>query len=87
MCRPCQNTDPEVDEWHLDLVNLTLGVFSEFASAIRCEGDIIRHNQNNVITAIKASLNKRFITLKDINPNLKPSLHKRGIELPGITAR
>ena len=71
--------DSEVNEWHLDLVQLTVAKIAELASTIRSEGTIRRYLEREVETVIQNSLKTNKIVVEQVNENLIPSLAKRGI--------
>ncbi len=74
--------DSEVNEWHLDLIELTVAKIAKLATAIRNEGEIKRYNETEVKKAIQKSLNADCIIAEQINGNLIKSLQKRGIHFP-----
>ena len=74
-----QTPDPDVNDWHEDLVELTAGKIARLAAAIKSEGEIRRYNLKKVGAAIQRSLDEDFISPKHINDNLVPSLRRRGI--------
>ena len=79
---PGKTPDSEVNQWHIDLVELTVGKIAEFASAIKSDGTIMRYVPTDVTTAIQQSLDTNSIVVEQINEELIPSLEKRGISLP-----
>lgn len=76
---PGQTPDPEVNNWHQDLVDLTILQLARLAVAIRSKGQIKRYNLKKVEEAIRLSLNDNYIQTERINKNLQFSLAKRRI--------
>ena len=76
---PGQTPDPEVNDWHQDLVDLTIFQLARLAVTIRSKGEIKRYNLKKVGEAIQLSLNGNHIQTENINRNLKSSLTRRGI--------
>ena len=74
-----QTPDPEVNDWHEDLVELTAGKIARLAAAIKSDGKIRRYNLKQVEAAIQQSLDEDFIGAEQINGKLVPSLRRRGI--------
>ena len=74
--------DSEVNEWHIDLVELTATKIAELARAIKSEGEIKRYNLGDVKEAIRKSLNTNYIVAEQINGKLVQSLEKKGISVP-----
>ena len=77
-----ETPDSEVNEWHLDLVELTVAKIAELATAIRNEGEIKRYNETEVEKVIQKSLNTDCVVAEQINRKLIESLEKRGINFP-----
>ena len=70
--------DREVNDWHEDLIELTMSKVALLASAIKRGGCIKRYNEKKVATSIKNSLSNNFIDPEQIKPKLADSLRKRG---------
>lgn len=77
-----ETPDSVVNQWHVDLVELTVGKIAKFASAIKSKGKIQRYAHAAVETAIQQSLTTNDIVVEQINAKLIPSLEKRGISFP-----
>ena len=77
--------DIEVNEWHLDLVELTVNKIAKFATTIKREGEIKRYHEAYVKKAIQKSLNTDYIATAKISGNLIRSLKKRGVSFPNIS--
>ena len=77
-----ETPDSEVNEWHLDLVELTVAKIAKLAAAIRNEGEIKRYNETDVEKAIQKSLNIDCVVAEQINGKLIKPLGKRGINFP-----
>ena len=71
-----------VNQWHVDLVELTVGKIAEFASAIKSKGKFKRYAHKAVKTAIQQSLTTNCIDVEQISEEFISSLIKRGINLP-----
>lgn len=76
---PGQTADFKVNEWHQDLVELTVMKVARFAAAIRGGGEIKRCNWKKVGAAIRQSLNAGYIGPEHVNGQLFQSLKRRGI--------
>ena len=74
-----QTPDSGVNDWHEDLVELTVAKIARLAAAIKSEGEIRRYNLKKVGTAIQQSLDADYIGAENINGKLVQSLRKRGI--------
>ncbi len=74
--------DSEVNEWHLDLIELTVAKIAKLATAIRNKGEIRRYNEKEVRKAIQKSLNADCVVAEQINGSLIKSLEKRGVNFP-----
>lgn len=79
---PAKTPDSEVNDWHLDLVKLTVAKIAELATAIRTEGRIKRYQKAEVKAAIQKSLKTESIDVERIKPKLVQSLKKDGIDFP-----
>lgn len=77
-----ETPDSEVNEWHIDLVELTVTKIAELARAIKSEGEIKRYNLGYVKEAIRKSLNTNYIIIEHIDEKLIQSLEKKGISVP-----
>ena len=77
-----ETPDSEVNQWHIDLVELTVDKIAKFASAIKSEGQIKRYAHKAVKTAIQQSLTTNCIDVEQINEEFISTLIKRGINLP-----
>ncbi len=74
--------DVEVNKWHMDLEELTIGKIGKLALTIQGrQGEIRRYTPKEVVEAVRTSLSKNEIDKGRINPNLVPSLVKRRINL------
>ena len=62
--------DPEVNEWHLDLVNLSGPKLASLAGKISREGQIIRYTKEEVKKSIKKSLDSGHINSSKLNNNM-----------------
>ena len=71
-----------VNEWHLDLVELTVYKIANFASSIKNKGEIQRFYQSSVEMAIQQSLATDFIVVEKINEKMIQSLGRHGISIP-----
>ncbi len=71
--------DAEVNEWHYDLVELTIGKVSQLASSIKCRGEIQRYQEKQVRLAIKKSLDAHHIEVDRISPKMQESPRKRQV--------
>ena len=80
---PARTPDSEVNDWHLDLVELTVAKIAELATAIRTEGRIRRYYPADVRAAIQKSLRTDYIAVECIKPKLVQSLKRHGIDFPG----
>ena len=72
-------SDNEVNQWHIDLVELTVARISEIATLIRKEGEFVRYSKSDVTNLISNSIQAQYIDLNKINSNLKESLRKKNI--------
>lgn len=79
---PAKTPDSEVNDWHLDLVELTLAKIAELATAIRNEGKIVRYQRTDVRVAVQKSLRTANIVPGNINPKLVRALGKHGVTVP-----
>ena len=79
---PARTPDSEVNDWHLDLVELTVAKIAELATAISTEGRIRRYYEADVKAAIQKSLRTDYIVVEHIKPKLVQSLKKDGIDFP-----
>ena len=70
-------SDKEVNQWHIDLVELTVARISEIATLIRKEGEFVRYSKRDVTKLISNSIQAQYIDLNKINSNLKESLRKK----------
>ena len=75
---PGQTADSEVNEWHRDLVELTIGKIGRLATAIKSGGEIKRYNLKKVGEAIRQSSNAGYIGPEHFNGKLVQSLRRRG---------
>ena len=73
--------DSLVNEWHLDLVELTVCKIAKFASSIKNKGEIQRIFESNVEVAIQQSLATDFIAVEKINEKMIQSLGRHGISI------
>ncbi len=69
----------EVNEWHLNFVELTAAKIANLASAIRSDGKITRCQQSHVQAAFKDSLFFGQVDMDKINKKMLRSLEKRGL--------
>lgn len=76
-----ETPDPEVNEWHIDLVNLSGPKLASFAGKISKEGQIIRYTKEEVKKSIKISLDSGHINSGKINDKMIISLQKYGLIL------
>ena len=74
--------DSLVNEWHLDLVELTVCKIAIFASSIKNKGKIQRYCESRVEMAIQQSLATDFIAVEKINEKMIQSLERHGISIP-----
>ena len=74
--------DSEVNEWHRDLVELTVTKIAKLARAIKSDGEIKRYQLGYVKEAIRKSLNTNYIITEQIDEKLIQSLEKKGISIP-----
>lgn len=71
--------DSVVNNWHLDLVDLTVSKMIQFVIRIKQEGDFKRYTKPSVEEAIRESVNKNQITTGMLGEKMRASLIKRGI--------
>lgn len=69
--------DFEVNEWHQDLIKLTIAKITRLAVAIKLKGQIKRYNYKQVAEAIKHSLDANYIGAERMGRNLAHSPQKR----------
>ena len=74
-----QTPDSRVNNWHEDLIELTITKIVQLAIAIKNDGVIRRYSPKNVEAAIRRSLEADYIDTERINRNMIQSLRKRGI--------
>lgn len=74
---PAGTPDLEVNEWHLNLVELTAAKIANLASAIRSDGKITRCQQSHVQAAIKDSLCFGQVEMEKIKKNVTIIRKKR----------
>lgn len=77
-----ETPDPEVNEWHCNLVRLTVTKIARLAAAIHSNRAVIRYQRKHVEAAIRRSLSTSPIISTQIKSSLIPSLEKRGIHVP-----
>ena len=74
-----QTPDSEVNDWHENLIELTVEKIARLAAAIKSEGKIMRYNMKKMGVAIQQSLDANYIGTERINGSMVQSLRKRGI--------
>ena len=73
---PGELADNEVNQWHVDLVDLSFGKLAEFASAIKKEGKIKRYQKKRVLEAIGASRKSNFLIEERLSLDIKGSIQR-----------
>ena len=76
--------DPDVNQWHYNLVELTLAKIAQLAAAIRSQGKVGRCQHKDVEAAIQKSLDTNPIDSTQINSDLIDSMKRRGVNVPKI---
>ena len=71
--------DAEVNSWHQDLVDLTIGKVARLAGAIKAEGQIDRYHVSKVKEAIRRSMSANCIGRERVREQMTKSLRKQGI--------
>ena len=74
--------DPGVNQWHIDLVELSIAKIARFAGAIKTQARIKRFNDKEVAQAIGQSVTSNFISKKNVSKEMAQSLRKRNVSLP-----
>ena len=74
--------DLEVNHWHRDISQLTLGKVAQLAASIRVRGSIVRYQEKQVENAIRTSVNSEYVRSNRIPPTLVTSLERKGILRP-----
>ena len=73
--------DPAVNEWHLDLVELSVAKIARFAGAIKAHARIERFNCRKVAQAIGHSVTSNFIGKEYVSKEMAQSLKRRNVSL------
>lgn len=76
--------DPDVNQWHCNLVKLTLAKIARLATAIRSQGKVGRCQHKDVGEAVQKSLRTNPIDSTQINSDLIESMKRRGVNVPTI---
>lgn len=71
--------DSEVNDWHENLIELTVEKIARLAVGIKSEGKIMRYNIKKVGAAIQQSLDANYIVVEHINGSMIQSLKNRKI--------
>lgn len=76
-----QGTTPDqvVNNWHVDLIELSVTNVANLAKSIKSQGEICRVQRNDVLQAIRNSLTQQWIDVTRINDKLRRSLASRGM--------
>ena len=76
---PGDTLDHEVNQWHYDLVDLTVMQLARLAVAIKRCGTIERYNRARLLDTIRTSLDANFIDRQRIPDTLADSLRRKGV--------
>ena len=76
-----ETPDPAVNQWHLDLVELSVARIARFAAAIKAHARIERLNSRKVAQAIGQSVTSNFIGREHLSLEMAQSLKKRSVRL------
>ena len=76
--------DPDVNQWHCNLVKLTLAKIARLAAAIRSQGKIGRCQHKAVGVAIQKSLHANPIDSTQISSDMIDSMIRHGVNVPKI---
>ena len=71
--------DQDVNDWHRDLIELSIGRLAKLATAIRARGTIHRFQPRHVLDAVRSSINGGHIELARLKASMSASLQKKGI--------
>lgn len=73
--------DPEVNDWHRDLVELSSARLVRLATAIRVRGEIRRYNARKVEAFVRSTIESNNVAGASVNPKMASSLTKRQIPI------
>lgn len=73
--------DTEVNNWHRDLIELSVTKIAEFAKAIEREGDVRRIHLTDVMRAVQESFDNEWIDQDKVNPKIFTKLITKGIQI------
>lgn len=76
--------DPGVNQWHIDLVELSISKIARFAAAIKAQAQIERFSCKKVAQAIGKSVTSNFIGKEYVTNEMAQSLRKRNVSLPPL---
>ena len=71
--------DNDVNVWHRDLVELSIGRLAALATAIRTGGKIQRFQPREVLRAIATSIDSGHIDIAELRTGMAASLRKRDL--------
>ena len=74
--------DPGVNEWHVDLSELSVTQVADLAIRIKSKGEILRFYESKVIQAIRNSFVRDWIDITSIRKSIRGSLERRGVSIP-----
>lgn len=77
-----ETPDPAVNQWHIDLVELSIAKIARLAVAIKARAQIERFSCRKVAQAIGQSVSANFIGREWVSKEMAQSLKKRNISLP-----
>lgn len=77
-----ETPDLMVNDWHVDLRELSVTQVADFAKKIKAQGTIKRYMKPKVIEAITSSFSKDWIETNKIREPMRASLQRNNVTIP-----